>query len=203
VTGVQTCALPILRTLADSGTRFEFECYDTSHLYNLSHFLEHGLVKPPLFVQTVFGILGGIGSHAEDVLHMKRTADRAVRGAVQMVGAGGGPQSARYRRDGATFASGLRIRFGPVRANSRRATPSVARRRFIASNDHVNTERVEFDAAADAAGLAGGDECRSGAKKRVDDDVAAIREIQERVLEHGGRLDCRIVFEASSGVGAE
>jgi uncharacterized protein (DUF849 family) len=45
-------------------------------LYNLSHFLERGLVKPPLFVQTVFGILGGIGSHAEDVLHMKRTADR-------------------------------------------------------------------------------------------------------------------------------
>jgi 3,5-dioxohexanoate:acetyl-CoA acetone transferase len=66
----------VLRTLADSGTRFEFECYDTSHLYNLSHFLERGLVKPPLFVQTVFGILGGIGPHPEDVMHMKRTADR-------------------------------------------------------------------------------------------------------------------------------
>jgi uncharacterized protein (DUF849 family) len=66
----------VLRTLGDSGTRFEFECYDTSHLYNLAHFLERGLVKPPLFVQTVFGILGGIGTHPEDVLHMKRTADR-------------------------------------------------------------------------------------------------------------------------------
>src|ERR1700742_3472436 len=65
-----------LRTLGDTGTRFEFECYDTSHLYNLAHFLERGLVKPPLFVQTVFGILGGIGPHPEDVLHMKRTADR-------------------------------------------------------------------------------------------------------------------------------
>ena len=53
-----------------------FECYDTSHLYNLNHFLERGLVKPPLFVQTVFGILGGIGPHPEDVMHMKRTADR-------------------------------------------------------------------------------------------------------------------------------
>jgi uncharacterized protein (DUF849 family) len=62
--------------LGDAGTRFEFECYDTSHLYNLAHFLERGLVKPPLFVQTVFGILGGIGPHPEDVLHMKRTADR-------------------------------------------------------------------------------------------------------------------------------
>jgi uncharacterized protein (DUF849 family) len=66
----------VLRTLGDAGTRFEFECYDTSHLYNLSHFLERGLVKPPLFVQSVFGILGGIGPHPEDVLHMKRTADR-------------------------------------------------------------------------------------------------------------------------------
>jgi uncharacterized protein (DUF849 family) len=66
----------VLAKLGDAGTRFEFECYDTAHLYNLSHFLERGLVKPPLFVQTVFGILGGIGTHPEDVLHMKRTADR-------------------------------------------------------------------------------------------------------------------------------
>jgi uncharacterized protein (DUF849 family) len=66
----------VLTTLGSAGTRFEFECYDTSHLYNLHHFLERGVVKPPLFVQTVFGILGGIGSHPEDVMHMKRTADR-------------------------------------------------------------------------------------------------------------------------------
>jgi len=66
----------ILKTCADNGTRFEFECYDVGHLYNLAHFLQRGLVKPPLFVQTVFGILGGIGTHPEDVMHMKRTADR-------------------------------------------------------------------------------------------------------------------------------
>ena len=66
----------VLETLSETGTRFEFECYDTSHLYNLHHFLERGLVKPPLFVQTVFGLLGGIGPHPEDVMHMKRTADR-------------------------------------------------------------------------------------------------------------------------------
>jgi uncharacterized protein (DUF849 family) len=65
-----------LRILSESGTRFEFECYDTSHLYNLAYFLDRGLVKAPLFVQTVFGILGGIGPHPEDVAHMKRTADR-------------------------------------------------------------------------------------------------------------------------------
>jgi uncharacterized protein (DUF849 family) len=65
-----------LTACAENGTRFEFECYDVGHLYTLRHFLDRGLVKPPLFVQTVFGILGGIGPHPEDVLHMKRTADR-------------------------------------------------------------------------------------------------------------------------------
>jgi len=67
----------ILHALGEGhGTRFEFECYDVGHLYTLAHFLDRGLVRPPLFVQTIFGILGGIGSHAEDLQHMKRTADR-------------------------------------------------------------------------------------------------------------------------------
>jgi uncharacterized protein (DUF849 family) len=66
----------ILQSCADNGTRFEHECYDTAHLYNLAHFLDRALVKPPMFVQTVFGILGGIGNHPDDVAHMKRTADR-------------------------------------------------------------------------------------------------------------------------------
>ncbi len=66
----------ILTTLGANGTRFEFECYDTSHLYNLKYFLDAGIVKPPLFIQTVFGLMGGIGAHPEDVAHMKRTADR-------------------------------------------------------------------------------------------------------------------------------
>ena len=66
----------ILMHCGGNGTRFEFECYDTSHLYNLAHFRDRGLVEGPLFIQTVFGILGGIGTHPDDVLHMKRTADR-------------------------------------------------------------------------------------------------------------------------------
>src|SRR5712691_289751 len=66
----------ILTTCSSNGTRFEFECYDIAHLYNLRHFLDRGLVKPPLFIQSVFGILGGIGVHPADVLHMRRTADR-------------------------------------------------------------------------------------------------------------------------------
>ncbi|PZX14912.1 uncharacterized protein (DUF849 family) [Palleronia aestuarii] len=66
----------ILTTLGPNGTRFEFECYDTSHLYNLRYFADQGLVEPPFFIQTVFGLMGGIGPHPEDVQHMKRTADR-------------------------------------------------------------------------------------------------------------------------------
>ncbi|HWW49868.1 MAG TPA: 3-keto-5-aminohexanoate cleavage protein [Xanthobacteraceae bacterium] len=66
----------VLRTLSESGTRFEFECYDTAHLHNLNYFFQQGLVKAPLFVQTVFGLQGGIGAHPDEVLHMKRTADR-------------------------------------------------------------------------------------------------------------------------------
>ncbi|MGL4494593.1 MAG: 3-keto-5-aminohexanoate cleavage protein [Beijerinckiaceae bacterium] len=66
----------ILRTCADNGTRFEIECYDIGHLYTLAHFVDRGLVKAPFFVQSVFGLLGGIGAHPEDVMHMKRTADR-------------------------------------------------------------------------------------------------------------------------------
>ena len=67
----------ILKDLGEGhGTRFEFECYDIGHLYTLAHFLERKLVKPPLFVQTIFGILGGVGADPENVAHAKRIADK-------------------------------------------------------------------------------------------------------------------------------
>jgi uncharacterized protein (DUF849 family) len=66
----------ILSSCAEAGTRFEVECYDIGHLYTLAHFADRKLITPPFFVQSVFGILGGIGAHPEDVLMMKRTADR-------------------------------------------------------------------------------------------------------------------------------
>lgn len=66
----------ILESCADNGTRFEIECYDTSHLYTAAHFIDRGILKPPFFIQSVFGLLGGIGTHPEDVLHMRRTAER-------------------------------------------------------------------------------------------------------------------------------
>jgi uncharacterized protein (DUF849 family) len=66
----------ILESCSANGTRFEIECYDIGHLYTAAHFVDRGLIKPPFLIQSVFGIRGGIGPHAEDVMHMKRTADR-------------------------------------------------------------------------------------------------------------------------------
>jgi uncharacterized protein (DUF849 family) len=65
-----------LRELGENGTRFEFECYDIGHLYNLAHFVDRGLATPPFFVQGVFGILGGLGADPENLAYMKSTADR-------------------------------------------------------------------------------------------------------------------------------
>src|SRR6266850_2195978 len=66
----------ILQSCSENGTRFEIECYDIGHLYTAAHFVDRGLIKPPFLIQSVFGIRGGIGGHPEDVIHMKRTADR-------------------------------------------------------------------------------------------------------------------------------
>jgi uncharacterized protein (DUF849 family) len=81
----------VLNTCAKNNTRFEFECYDIGHLYNLRHFLDRGMVAPPLFIQSIFGLFGGIGPHPEDVAHMKRTADRLFGDQYRwsVLGAGG------------------------------------------------------------------------------------------------------------------
>ena len=70
----------ILENIGAGGTRFEFECYDVSHLYTLRHFADRGLVKAPFFIQTAFGMPGAIGAHPEDLMHQKRTADRLFGG---------------------------------------------------------------------------------------------------------------------------
>jgi uncharacterized protein (DUF849 family) len=66
----------ILETMTDSGTKFEHECYDVGHLYNLAHFIDRKLVEPPFFVQLIYGILGGIGADLDNLMFMKQTADR-------------------------------------------------------------------------------------------------------------------------------
>ena len=98
-----------LRELSASGTRYEFECYDTAHLYNLAHFIDRGLVKPPFFVQTVFGILGGIGAHPDDVMHMKRTADRLFGDAYRWSALGAGRNQMKVAAMAASMGGHVRV----------------------------------------------------------------------------------------------
>jgi uncharacterized protein (DUF849 family) len=99
----------VLQTCYDNDTRFEFECYDISHLYNLAHFAERGLVKPPFFVQSVFGLLGGIGSHPEDVAHMKRTADRLFGDQFRWSVLGAGSAQLRVAAQAAAMGGNIRV----------------------------------------------------------------------------------------------
>jgi uncharacterized protein (DUF849 family) len=99
----------ILQACRANGTRFEFECYDIGHLYNLAHFLDRGLVEPPLFVQSVFGILGGIGGHPEDLMHMRRTADRLFGGNYRWSILGAGRNQMPLATMGATMGANVRV----------------------------------------------------------------------------------------------
>jgi uncharacterized protein (DUF849 family) len=98
-----------LETLNETGTRYEFECYDTSHLHNLHYFWTEGLVKAPLFIQTVFGLLGGIGPHPEEVLHMKRTADRLFGDAYHWSVLGAGRSQMPIAAMGAAMGGNVRV----------------------------------------------------------------------------------------------
>src|SRR5690606_35702655 len=93
----------------ETGTSFEFECYDTAHLYNLAYFIDVGLVKPPFFVQTVFGILGGIGTHPEDISHMKRTADRLFGDNYKWSVLGAGRHQMRIAAQAASMGGNVRV----------------------------------------------------------------------------------------------
>ena len=99
----------VLATCYGNGTRFEFECYDISHLYNLAHFADRGLVKAPFFVQSVFGLLGGIGAHHEDVMHMKRTADRLFGNDFRWSVLGAGANQFRVAAQAATLGANVRV----------------------------------------------------------------------------------------------
>ena len=100
----------ILERLGEGGTRFEFECYDVGQLYTLAHFLERGLVKPPLFVQTIFGILGGIGPDPENLQHMRVMADKLFgRENYQWSILGAGRHQMNLITQGATMGGNVRV----------------------------------------------------------------------------------------------
>ena len=99
----------ILESCSNNDTCFEIECYDIGHLYTAAHFLDRGLVKPPLFIQSVFGIRGGIGPHPEDVLHMRRTADRLFGDQYQWSVLGGGRNQMYIATQSAVMGGNVRV----------------------------------------------------------------------------------------------
>jgi uncharacterized protein (DUF849 family) len=99
----------IVGTMGARGTRFEFECYDVGHLYTLAHFLDRGLVTPPLFVQLIFGILGGIGPDVENLIHMKNTADRLFGDAFRWSVLGAGRHQTNLVTIGAIMGGNVRV----------------------------------------------------------------------------------------------
>ncbi|UCH24922.1 MAG: 3-keto-5-aminohexanoate cleavage protein [Trueperaceae bacterium] len=99
----------ILQTCSHQGTRFEFECYDIGHLYTLAHFVARGLVTPPYFVQSIFGILGGIGAHPEDVAHMRRTAERLFGADLRWSVLGAGAAQLRIAAQSVALGGHLRV----------------------------------------------------------------------------------------------
>ena len=127
----------IVRTLGAVGTRFEFECYDVGHLYNLAHFLEQGIVQPPLFVQTIFGILGGIGPEPENLLHMKATADRLFGDDYYWSILGAGRHQTNLVTIGAILGGSVRVGLEDSiylrRASSPSRTPTRSRRSYGSS----------------------------------------------------------------------
>jgi uncharacterized protein (DUF849 family) len=99
----------ILRLCGPNGTRFELECYDIGHLYTAAHFLARGLLTPPLFIQSVFGIRGGIGTHHEDVDYMKRVADRLFGGDYQWSVVGAGRHQMTFAKQAAMLGGHVRV----------------------------------------------------------------------------------------------
>ncbi|WP_374379209.1 3-keto-5-aminohexanoate cleavage protein [Dongia sp.] len=100
----------VIRELGEGcGTRFECECYDVGHLYTLAHFLDRKLLTPPLFVQTIFGVLGGIGPHPEDLAHMRRTADRLFGSDYQWSILAAGKHQMGLATMGATMGANVRV----------------------------------------------------------------------------------------------
>ena len=150
----------ILDACSKNETRFEFECYDTAHLHNLKYFVDRGLVTAPLFIQTVFGLQGGIGAHPDEVMHMRRTADRLFGDSYlwSVLGAGRNqmPVATMAAAMGANVRVGLEdsLWIGPGRYAKTNAE-QVTRIRGILEG--LGLEIATPDEARELLGLKGGD----------------------------------------------
>ena len=151
----------VLNACSRNGTRFEFECYDTAHLHNLKYVVDRGLVRAPLFIQTVFGLQGGIGAHPDEVMHMRRTADRLFgddyRWSVLGAGRNQMPVAAMAAAMGANVRVGLEdsLWIGPGRYATSNAE-QVTRVRAILEG--LGLAVAGPDEARDILGLKGGDQ---------------------------------------------
>ncbi len=150
----------ILTTCAQNGTRFEVECYDIGHLYTLRHFADRGIIKPPFFIQSVFGILGGIGPHPEDVAHMKRTADRLFGDQYHWSVLGAGRNQLPIAAMAAAMGGNVRVGMedslwaGPGRLAKSNAEQVKLARQII---EGLGLEIAAPDEAREILGLKGGD----------------------------------------------
>jgi uncharacterized protein (DUF849 family) len=150
----------ILTTCADNGTRFEIECYDIGHLYTLAHFVDRGLVKPPFFVQSVFAILGGIGGHPEDVMHMRRTANRLFGEDYRWSVLGAGRNQTAIAAQAIALGGHVRVGLedslwiGPGRLAASNAEQVAKARRLI---EEMGLEIATPDDAREMLALKGGD----------------------------------------------
>ncbi len=150
----------ILTTCADNGTRFEIECYDIGHLYTLAHFVDRGLVKSPFFVQSVFGILGGIGGHPEDVMHMRRTADRLFGKDYHWSVLGAGRNQMTIAAQSLALGGNIRVGLedslwlGPGQLAKSNAEQVAKARRII---EEIGLEAASPEDARAILGLKGGD----------------------------------------------
>lgn len=151
----------ILETMADAGTRFEHECYDVGHLYTLAHFLDRGLVKPGFFVQMVFGILGGIGAHLDNLMFMKQTCDRLFgKGSYQWSVLAAGRHQMPFLTQAALLGGHVRVGLedslfierGVLAASNAEQVEKI--RRILAEMGHEAATPAE---AREMLGLKGGD----------------------------------------------
>jgi uncharacterized protein (DUF849 family) len=150
----------IIELLGDSGTRFEHECYDVGHLYNLAHFVDRGLVKPPFFVQLIFGILGGIGADMRNLMFMKETADRLFGDDYRWSVLGAGRNQMPFATQAAMMGGNVRVGLedslyaGPGKFATSNAEQVTKIRRIV---EELGYEIASPADARDILGLKGGD----------------------------------------------
>jgi uncharacterized protein (DUF849 family) len=150
----------ILTSCSENGTRFEIECYDIGHLYTCAYFADRGLIAPPFFIQSVFGILGGIGAHPEDVMHMRRTADRLFGDDYQWSVLGAGRNQIPIATQAALLGGNLRVGLedslwaGKGRLAATNAEQVLLARQLVES---MGFEIATPDEARDILKLKGGD----------------------------------------------